>query len=129
MESNFKLTKEEQEIVDSLEDEDDKNMAIDNFRKLSEWEHSLEGVRDNLGELSVSAELEGYIFNTVRKLPDTVKEFVYKNCQFISIEAPGGRAIYTKSKDATRRPWVIILTDNKLSEDYQSVVAHEIAHA
>lgn len=127
MKNRFKLTKEEQKIVDGLKTEGEKKRVIDSYRRQCELEHSLEGVHYQLGEIPLTSQMVSVVVNTVHKLPDTVKEFVYEKCQFTS-PFDGGGCVYVKSENVTRHPWLIILAESLMASD-ESIVAHEIAHA
>ena len=92
-------------------------------------EHSWDGICDQLGDMPVSKSLFCYIVKTLQKVPDDVRDFVYENCEFVSVEAPAGQTIHTQCVKLKRRPWLIILTENDLTDDYMSIIAHEVAHA
>ncbi len=88
-----------------------------------------EEISPKLGRLTVPDDMAVCIGLTVQKLPNKVKEFVYKNCEFISIAMFGGKTIYAKSEFLQKRHWLIILCHQRINNEYTSVIAHEIAHA
>jgi len=128
MSNDFKLTKEQKKIIDSLKNEKDKKSLTKNFQREYEWDHSLDGILYQLGTLHVSHAMEVCIVKTISKLPDKVKEFIYDNCQFTAISSDSGQTICMTTKQNRMRPWLIILSEEN-KEDYESVIAHEIAHA
>lgn len=125
MRNDFKLTKEEQQVVDRQETNEEKNRVIDNLQRHKKWKLSLEGVCYQLGEIYLTDQMISAVVRTVHKLPDKVKDFVYENCKFSS-PFGGGSALYVKSNHVVERPWLITLAENLTDE---SIIAHEIAHA
>lgn len=124
------LTKEQKHILNCLKTKEQRQCVLTGWAEQYQWQHSLGGIAFKLGRLTVSSDSMTYcIYQTIHKLPDEVKEFVYENCEFASISVFGGKTIYAKAKYLRKRPWLIILSHEKINDEYQSVVAHEIAHA
>ena len=121
MENEFRLTKEQREIIDGLEKDDDKDCLIQKLRHTWEKENSLEGVYSNLCPLGMGAALDAVIVRVVHSLPPKVRAFVYSRCVFTTVSEFGAECYYKRSN----RPWLIILG----AKADESVVAHEIAHA
>jgi len=121
MKHNFRLTKEQREFVNSQKSENKKKRIIESLRSQYEFENSLEGTAYNLKILPCRQKLERTIVQTVHELPKRVKQFVYDNCEFLSISRFEGLCLDVNA----RYPWLIMLRDNAS----KSTIAHEIAHA
>lgn len=117
-----KLTGKEQKIINGL----------DNLRRQREWENSLEGIHYQLLEgieAIISGSLRSCIVRAMQKIPNEVREFVYDKCAFAAVGVGGGQTIHLPSQTKEpSRPWLFLLCDSKLDAEYQSVIAHEIAH-
>jgi len=88
-----------------------------------EWENSLEGVAYWLGDLPVPEALESVIIKTVHKLPSQIREFVYYECRFISLDPAGGQACCLQK---VKQPWLLVFGQDLPDEN---AIAHEIASA
>jgi len=126
VEHKFKLSPEEKEIVDQIKDKKHKDRVIANLRQVWQWNHTPEGINYNLDRQACSDALQYHIVKTLYRLPDEVREFVYENCRFSSV---ADTAVHRTTKDVKRYPWLILLHEQELDEDYQSVIARTIAHA
>jgi len=125
----FKLSKEAQEIVNQLKDPKQKKFCIDNFRRSWEWEHSLEGISYNLDSSMcvTSDDLMVLVVKLLLRVPDKIRDFVYRNCRFSSM---CNTAVYRDLEEFKRCPWHIFLYEEYSDRiDYQSVIAQQIAHA
>lgn len=87
------------------------------------WEDSLEGVAYWLGDLLVQESLVPVIVEAIHKLPREVREFIYFNCRFASMDDGGVRM---RRIPQARHPWLITLGEGLVDE---SLLVHEIAHA
>ena len=94
----------------------------ESVRREKEWDNSYEGIYYNLClHPNCPDELIVTIVRVVQKLPEDIKEFVYENCEFVSMSGLYGCCI-----DINKNlPWLIML-QNEVTE---FTVAHEIAHA
>jgi hypothetical protein len=102
----------------------DKQRAFEKAHaEYEEWENSLEGVAYWLGDLPVAEAAESVIIKTVHKLPGQIREFVYYECRFISLDPAGGQVCCLRK---VKRPWLLVLGQDQPDEN---AIAHEIACA
>jgi hypothetical protein len=102
----------------------DKQQAFEKAHaEYEEWENSLEGVAYWLADLPGPEALESVIIKTVHKLPSQIREFVYDECRFISLDPHGGQA---RCLQKDKQPWLLVLGQDLPDED---AIAHEIACA
>jgi hypothetical protein len=102
----------------------DKRQAFEKAHaEYEEWENSLEGVAYWLGDLPVPEALESVIIKTVHKLPSQIRDCIYDECRFISLDPAGGQACCLQ-KD--KQPRLLVFGQNLPDED---AIAHEIACA
>jgi hypothetical protein len=91
------------------------------------WTRTVEGVAYQL-DLSFwvgeNEHMEHIIYETVMRLPDDVRAFVFDRVTFLS--AAWGQAF--RGRDWSDS-WVVMLAPNLPAEDATGIVAHEIAHA
>lgn len=66
-------------------------------------------------------DLQHVIYSTITHLHPEIREFIFDQCHFVSMEGLYGRCVYERC----RRPWLIILNEN--ADEF--TIAHEIAHA
>lgn len=128
----FKLTKEQKEIYDGIKNEKYKNLYIEQARKYWQWEHSLDGVWYELsGAMCVTSDdLRAIVAEVLLRVPDDVREFVYWNCYFSSIECRAVFRDHSGKKEAGLSYWHIFLYEDYVDkDDFQSVIAHLIANA
>lgn len=128
----FRLTKEQKEIYDSIKNEKYKKLYIEQAQKYWKWEHRPEGVSYELsGAMCVTSDdLRAIVAEVLLKVPDDVRDFVYWNCYFSSIECRAVFRDHTGKKEADLLYWHIFLyEDYDDKDDYQSVIAHLIANA
>jgi len=122
----FKPDKEFQNILKGIKDKKERESIQKSAKRYWEWERSPEGIAYSLDGQGVSDELFSHIIHTLCRLPDEVREFVYENCRFSTI---ANTAVYRKAEDVKKAPWMILLSEYDLCEDYQSIIARTIAHA
>lgn len=102
----------------------DKQQAFEKTHaEYEEWENSLEGVAYWLEDLPGPEALESVIIKTVHKLPSQIREFVYYECRFISLDPDGKQACYLQT---VKRPCLLILGQGPPDEN---AIAHAIACA
>jgi hypothetical protein len=118
------LRNQQQELLvhGSAGDWGDLNQRVDEA-----WTRTLEGVADRL-DLSFwvgeNEHMEHIIYETVMRLPDNVRAFVFDHVIFLS--AAWGQAFRGRDwSDA----WLVMLAPNLPDADATGIVAHEIAHA
>ena len=98
-------------------------------KQFDTWENSLEGIHDNLKLLEVAPHIEVKIVGVLAQLPKNVREFVYKECAFISIgDSNAGTTFCMEQRNLKNFKWLIVLCDGAVNNDI-SIIAHEIAHA
>lgn len=125
----FKLSKEAQELYDGIKDKKQKKFYIDNFRRQWEWEHSLDGIWYSLssGMCVTSDDLMRLVTQALMRIPDEVREFVYETCRFTAI---CNTTVYRNIKEYRNYSWHIFLSGDYIDDDdYQSIIARQIAHA
>jgi hypothetical protein len=98
-----------------------------NQRVHEAWTRTLEGVAYEL-DLSFwvgeNEHMEHIIYETVMRLPDHVRAFVFDHVIFLS--AAWGQAFRGRDWSDT---WLVMLAPNLPEADATGIVAHEIAHA
>ena len=122
----FKLSAEEKELVDQIKDKKYKDRVTASLRQIWEWGHTPEGINNDLDPQACSEYLQYHIVMALYRLPDEVREFVYENCRFSSVS---DTAVHRTTEDVKRYPWLILLHEQELDEDYQGIIARTIAHA
>jgi hypothetical protein len=98
-----------------------------NQRVHEAWTRTVEGVADQL-DLSFwvgeNEHMEHIIYETVMRLPDNVRAFVFDHVIFLS--AAWGQSF--RGRDWSDS-WLVMLAPNLPEADAMGIVAHEIAHA
>jgi hypothetical protein len=98
-----------------------------NQRVHEAWTRTVEGIADQL-DLSFwvgeNEHMEHIIYETVMRLPDHVRAFVFDHVRFLS--AAWGQAFRGRDWSAS---WLVMLAPNLPEADATGIVAHEIAHA
>ncbi len=88
---------------------------------------NIEEIYDDVSYYGDDAYLHAAIARALAKVPKTVLEFVLEKCIFLSTEQIG---IVWPGRIAKKCSWIIILNFCDLEEDdWESVIAHEVAHA
>jgi hypothetical protein len=102
----------------------DKQQAFEKAHaEYEEWEDSLEGVAYWLGDLPVPEAVESVIIKTVHKLPSQIREFVYYECRFISLDLDARQTSYLQK---LKQPWLLTVGQDQPDEN---AIAYEIAYA
>jgi hypothetical protein len=98
-----------------------------NRQRFEAWERSPEGVsyRLDLGPFVEDPAREQRIVETVMRLPEDVREYVYEHCMFLWGDDFGR----TWPGDLFAGKWIIVLHPDLPAEEVHGVIAHEIAHA
>jgi hypothetical protein len=95
----------------------------------------IETVSYQLQYWSDSSEVEGWLVETISRLPEEVAEFAVENCGYMSVGKSAlamvmpVEAFHSLTDDSNGNMWLIFLDERCKKKDAHSMVAHEIAHA